>query len=44
VKNWSGSGFTEEEMKEFPHLLEWIGRVAKRPAVQRGIGEKYKLT
>lgn len=41
VKNWAGSGYTEE-MKEFPHLLEWIERIAERPAVQRGIGEKYK--
>jgi len=42
VKNWSGSGYTQEEMKEFPHLLKWIERIAERPAVQRGIGEKYK--
>jgi glutathione S-transferase len=44
VKNWPGSGYTEEEMKEFPHLLKWIGRIAERPAVKRGIGEKYKPT
>lgn len=42
VKNWPGSGYTEKEMKAFPHLLDWIARVAKRPAVQRGIGKKYK--
>ena len=41
VKNWPGSGFTEEEMKEFPSLLQWIERIAERPAVKRGIGEKY---
>ncbi|RDW68172.1 glutathione S-transferas-like protein [Coleophoma cylindrospora] len=41
VKNWRFSGYTEEEMKEFPHLLKWIDRVADRPAVQRGIGQKY---
>jgi glutathione S-transferase len=29
-------------MKEFPHLLKWIDRIAARPAVQRGIGEKYQ--
>ncbi len=44
VKNWSFSGYTEEEMKEFPHLLKWIDTIAERPAVQRGIGEKYKQT
>jgi glutathione S-transferase len=44
VKNWRGSGYTDEEMKQFPHLLRWIERIAERPAVQRGIGEKYQLT
>jgi hypothetical protein len=29
-------------MKEFPHLMKWIARIAERPAVQRGIGEKYQ--
>jgi glutathione S-transferase len=43
VKNWSGSGYTPEEMEEFPHLLKWIQRIAERPAVQKGTGEKYKL-
>jgi glutathione S-transferase len=43
VKNWPGSGYTAEEMKAFPHLLEWIERIAERPAVRRGIGEKYQL-
>lgn len=42
VKNWPGTGFTEEEMNEFPHLLKYIERISERPAVQRGIGEKYK--
>ena len=42
VKIWKFSGFTEEEMKPFPHLLKWIERIAKRPAVQRGTGEKYQ--
>jgi glutathione S-transferase len=42
VKNWPGSGYTEEEMKAFPHLLKWIDRIAKRDAVKRGCGEKYK--
>lgn len=42
VKGWSFGGFTEEEMSAFPHLLKWIDRIAARPAVQRGIGEKYQ--
>jgi glutathione S-transferase len=42
VKGCEFSGFTQEEMKEFPHLLKWIDRIAARPAVQRGIGEKYQ--
>ncbi|KAG9784538.1 hypothetical protein ABEF95_014185 [Exophiala dermatitidis] len=41
VKGWERSGFTAEDMKPFPHLLKWIDRIAARPAVQRGIGEKY---
>lgn len=41
VKGWARSGFTEEDMKRFPNLLEWIDRIAARPAVQRGIGSKY---
>jgi len=41
VKNWERSGYTKEEMAEFPYLLKWIDRVAARPAVQRGSGEKY---
>ena len=43
VKNWQGSGYKEEEMSEFPHLLQWIGRIADRPAVRSGIGKKYIL-
>ncbi|KAF7190977.1 Disulfide-bond oxidoreductase YghU [Pseudocercospora fuligena] len=42
VKNWERSGFTHEEVKDFPHLLKWIDRIAERPAVQRGIGEAYQ--
>jgi glutathione S-transferase len=43
VKGWERSGFTKEEMEPFPHLLKWIDRIAARPAVQKGIGEKYNL-
>ena len=41
IKNWEKSGFTKEEVKEFPHLLKWVDRIAERPAVQRGIGDAY---
>ena len=43
VKGWEMSGFTEEDMKPFPHLKEWIARIAARPAVQRGIGDAYAI-
>ena len=43
VKGWERTGFTEEEMKDFPHVKKWIDRIAERPAVQRGIGEGYNL-
>jgi glutathione S-transferase len=42
VKNYSASGYTEEEMKAFPHLVKWVDRIAERPAVKRGTGDKYK--
>ena len=42
VKGWEFTGFTKEEMEPFPHLLKWIERIAERPAVKRGIGEKYQ--
>ncbi|KAH8806002.1 glutathione S-transferase [Xylogone sp. PMI_703] len=41
VKNWARAGFSEGQMLEFPHLLRWINRIGERPAVQRGIGDKY---
>lgn len=41
VKNYERSGFSEEEMKPFEHLKAWVDRIAKRKAVQRGIGEAY---
>lgn len=42
VKAWEFSGFSKEEMEPFPHLMKWIDRIAERPAVKRGIGEKYQ--
>lgn len=43
VKNWERSGFTEHDMKPFPHVKKWIDRIAERPAAQRGIGDAYAL-
>jgi glutathione S-transferase len=34
-------GFTKQQVEHFPHLLQWVDRIAARPAVQRGIGEAY---
>ena len=42
VKGYEFSGFTEEDMKAFPHLQKWIARIAERPAVERGTGDAYK--
>ncbi|KAG4222984.1 hypothetical protein PC116_g28543 [Phytophthora cactorum] len=41
VKGWERSGFTRQEIEQFPHLLKWIDRIAQRSAVQKGIGSKY---
>ena len=41
VKGWEASGLTKDDMAPFPHLLKWIDRIAERPAVKRGVGEKY---
>ena len=43
VRGWSFSGLTEEDMEPFPHLLKWIDRIAERPAVKRGTGDKYSM-
>lgn len=42
IKGWERTGFTKEDMQDFPHLLKWIDRIAARPAVQRGIGDAYQ--
>lgn len=42
VKGWESLGLTMEDMKQFPYLLKWIDRIAQRPAVKTGIGEKYQ--
>lgn len=40
VKGWN-SYFSDGELAEFPNVKAWIDRIAERPAVQKGIGEKY---
>lgn len=42
VKGYSFSGFSDEDVKPFPHLLKWIDRIAERPAVKRGTGDAYR--
>jgi glutathione S-transferase len=38
---WHSNGqITQEKMNQFPHLLQWIERIRRRPAVQRGIDPK----
>jgi hypothetical protein len=39
VRAWRFARFTEDDMGQFPHLLELIARVPVRPAVQHGISE-----
>ena len=41
IAMYARTGFSEEEMAEFPHLLKWLERIKARPAVQRGSGEFY---
>jgi len=40
VMKWEMS-WTEEERAPFTHLKAWIDRIAARPAVQTGTGDKY---
>ncbi|KAK6538451.1 hypothetical protein TWF694_010036 [Orbilia ellipsospora] len=45
VKGWAFSGaITKEDMEAFPHLLQWIDRIATRPAVERGTGDNYNAS
>ncbi|KAK7757538.1 hypothetical protein SLS62_000553 [Diatrype stigma] len=37
VSYWQNCGFTKQEMESFPRLLDWIDRIAQRPAVKLGI-------
>ncbi|KAI9713225.1 MAG: hypothetical protein M1820_001211 [Bogoriella megaspora] len=41
IKGWERSGFSKEEVAEFPHLLKWIDRIWEREAVKKGTSEKY---
>jgi len=41
LKHTPEFGTPEEQQARFPHILKYIDRIAKRPAIQRGIGEDY---
>ncbi|PQE24044.1 glutathione S-transferase protein [Rutstroemia sp. NJR-2017a BVV2] len=41
VRSWRSAQFANEDMAGFPCLLQWIARIAERPAVQRGISSFY---
>ncbi|KAI4265769.1 MAG: hypothetical protein L6R35_007044 [Caloplaca aegaea] len=41
VKAWKFSGYREEDMEAFLHLMKWVDRIAEREPVQRTLGEKY---
>ncbi|KAH8807351.1 glutathione S-transferase [Xylogone sp. PMI_703] len=39
IRSWKSARFTEEEMAQFPFLLEWIARIAARPARAESFAE-----
>lgn len=41
LKHTPEFGTPEEQQARFPHIIQYIDRIAKRPAIQRGIGEDY---
>ncbi|KAI4134003.1 MAG: hypothetical protein LQ347_001885 [Umbilicaria vellea] len=42
VNIYAFAGLTDEDVRAFPHLREWMARIAERPAVKRGTGDAYK--
>ena len=42
INLWEFAGITQDQMSQFPHLKKWLDRIAQRPAVQRGKGDKYE--
>ncbi|CZS97812.1 related to URE2-nitrogen catabolite repression regulator [Rhynchosporium agropyri] len=43
VSGYDFSGqINEDEMKDFPHLLMWVKRIADRPAVKKGTAKSYQ--
>lgn len=34
-------GFSDDELARFPHLQQWVDLIAARPAVERGLGDRY---
>jgi glutathione S-transferase len=41
IRNIQRIGFSDDELAQFPHLQQWVDRIAARPAVKRGLGEWY---
>ncbi|KAJ6495082.1 glutathione S-transferase [Mycena sanguinolenta] len=41
IQHWA-MRFTQDDVKDFPHLLVWVERIGARGAVKLGVGEKYK--
>lgn len=42
INLWEFTGITREQMGQFPHLSQWCERIGQRPAVTRGLGDKYQ--
>ncbi|KAJ6489119.1 glutathione S-transferase, partial [Mycena sanguinolenta] len=40
IKLWT-LRFTQDDVKDFPHLLAWVERIGARDTVKLGVGEKY---
>ncbi|KAJ6495139.1 glutathione S-transferase [Mycena sanguinolenta] len=41
IQHWA-MRFTQDDVKDFQHLLSWVERIGARDAVKLGVGEKYK--
>ncbi|KAE8355218.1 glutathione S-transferase [Aspergillus coremiiformis] len=41
IRTYRSIGLPEDEIAGLPHLGQWVDRIADRPAVQRGSGERY---
>ncbi|KAH6672228.1 glutathione S-transferase [Halenospora varia] len=44
VNGWDFSGqLTDQDMKQFPHVLKWLARIGERPGVKNGCDKKYQF-